>query len=88
VAFHRNTSAAVVDVWSSMILQMQEDGTLQTLLQDFIASPTSGCQTQPQVLQHAHSAADCCAAKLGWRAAQRGAHPCGASGFKAVAGCA
>ena len=48
MAFHKNVSDALVETWSSIILQMQEDGTLQRLKTSFIFNPTEGCQARSQ----------------------------------------
>ncbi|PSC76640.1 glutamate receptor [Micractinium conductrix] len=43
IAFHTNTSEAVVDAWSSAILRLQEGGSLEELKDSWI-TPQSGCQ--------------------------------------------
>ncbi|KAL4433390.1 hypothetical protein ABPG77_010243 [Micractinium sp. CCAP 211/92] len=55
IAFHVNTSEAVVDAWSTAILKLQEDGTLEQLKENWIMDPNSGCLAISQVNKNAQA---------------------------------
>ncbi|KAL4451646.1 hypothetical protein ABPG75_007308 [Micractinium tetrahymenae] len=55
IAFHVSTSEAAVDSWSSAILKLQEDGTLQQLKDTWIVDPNSGCLAISQVNKNAQA---------------------------------